>query len=45
MIEENGKAKTTQRFSLTPESFRRPEVRVEVEGLTDALRTRLGANS
>ncbi|MCT2177520.1 GNAT family N-acetyltransferase [Brachybacterium muris] len=45
VIEENGKAKTTQRFSLTPESFRRPEVRVEVEGLTDALRTRLGANS
>ena len=43
VIEENGRAKTVQRFSLTPEQFRRPRVEVGVEGLTDALRARLGA--
>ncbi len=32
-----------QRFLVTPETFRRPEVPVEVEGLTPALREMLGA--
>ncbi len=43
VVEENGRAKTQQRFSLTPEQFRRPDVAVEVEGLTGALRGLLGA--
>lgn len=43
VVEENGRAKTLQRFSLTPEQFRRPDVAVEVEGLTGALRGLLGA--
>jgi RimJ/RimL family protein N-acetyltransferase len=32
-----------QRFLVTPETFRRPNVPVEVEGVTPALRTLLGA--
>jgi RimJ/RimL family protein N-acetyltransferase len=32
-----------QRFLVTPETFRRPDVPVEVEGLTPALREMLGA--
>mgnify|MGYP000518825031 CR=1 FL=1 len=43
VVEENCRAKTQQRFSLTPEQFRRPDVAVEVEGLTGALRGLLGA--
>lgn len=43
VIEENGRAKTLQRFSLTPEQFRRPDQPVQVEGLTDVPRRRLGA--
>lgn len=43
VIGENGRAKTLQRFSLTPEQFRRPSVPVEVEGMTTPLRTLLGA--
>jgi hypothetical protein len=34
-----------RRFRATPESFRRPEVPVEVEGLTAELREMLGART
>lgn len=38
-----GSSETEQRFLVTPGTFRRPAVPVEVEGLTPALREMLGA--
>ena len=38
-----GRVEPEQRFLVTPESFRRPSVGVEVEGLTTELREMLGA--
>lgn len=38
-----GSREVEQRFLVTPETFRRPAVPVEVEGLTPALRAMLGA--
>jgi RimJ/RimL family protein N-acetyltransferase len=38
-----GSTEEEQRFLVTPETFRRPDVPVEVEGLTPALREMLGA--
>ena len=38
-----GSHEKEQRFLATPETFRRPDVPVEVEGLTPALREMLGA--
>ncbi|AXK46814.1 GNAT family N-acetyltransferase [Brachybacterium saurashtrense] len=38
-----GSDELEQRFLVTPETFRRPDVPVEVEGLTAALRELLGA--
>ncbi|WP_114853224.1 GNAT family N-acetyltransferase [Brachybacterium sp. YJGR34] len=43
MSTERGQVVPEQRFLATPETFRRPEVPVEVEGLTPALRAMLGA--
>ena len=40
---EPGPAVLQQRFLLTPERFRRPEVPVQVEGLTAELLALLGA--
>lgn len=39
----HGSNEEEQRFLVTPERFRRPDVPVEVEGLTPALREMLGA--
>lgn len=41
----HGSSDEEQRFVVTPETFRRPTVPVEVEGLTDALREMLGADA
>ena len=38
-----GSNEEQQRFLVTPELFRRPDVPVDVEGLTPALREMLGA--
>lgn len=41
---EDERIKTLQKVLVTPETFRRPEVEVEVSGLTPALRALLGAD-
>ncbi|MGP9537357.1 GNAT family N-acetyltransferase [Brachybacterium sp. AOP43-C2-M15] len=40
-----GSVEEEQRFLLTPATFRRPEVPVEVDGLTEELRAMLGATA
>ncbi|MGY5765174.1 GNAT family N-acetyltransferase [Brachybacterium sp. DNPG3] len=43
VVVEGGRTLTHQRFLCTPETFRRPEAEIRVEGVTAALREQLGA--